>query len=264
MIRKFAMVSVCLLACIAIAMTEGVHAQQASAAPAAQAPASQTPATQTPAAQPQNGQETTEEEITPRRKFRPHDYRKWTFDVGAGASLNSGTTRTYVKEGGILGTVGVARNASRYLGLRADFFFVNLPLRDSALEQASAPGAHNGVYALTVNPIINVPITKQYSAYFVFGPAVFHRSGSLDSSTAVPGSGCDPFFIWWGDCRNNILPQNGRFLDSSQNEFGFDFGAGVARKWRGNKEFFAEFRFLHGKHSDISTDVRPVTVGIRW
>jgi opacity protein-like surface antigen len=263
MIRKFAKVRVCLLACIATAMTGGAQAQQ-TPAPTNPAPASPAPAAQAPAGQPQSGPETTEEEITPRRKIRPHDYRKWSFDAGAGASLDGGSTKTYVKEGGLLGTVGVARNASRYLGLRADFFFVNLPLRDSALEQASAPGAHNGVYALTVNPIINVPITKKYSAYVVLGPALFHRSGSLDSSTAVPGSGCDPFFIWWGVCRNNILPQSGHFLNSSQNEFGFDFGGGVTRRWRGNKEFFVEYRFLHGKHSDISTDVRPISVGIRW
>jgi len=263
MIRKFAMVSVCLLACMAMVMTARVHAQQTSA-PAAQTPAGTTPAAQTPSAPPQSGQESAEEETIPRRKTRPPDYRKWSFDAGAGGSFDSGTTKTYVKQGGVLGTVGVARNASRYLGLRADFFFVNLPLRDSALEQASAPGAHNGVYALTLNPIINIPITKKYSGYIVLGPAFYHRSGDLDSSTAVPGSGCDPFFIWWGVCRNNILPQNGHFLNSSQNEIGYDFGLGAARKWRGNKEFFAEYRFLHGKHSDISTDVRPITIGIRW
>jgi hypothetical protein len=263
MIRKFATAPVLWVACMAILMAARGHAQQTP--PPNQTPASQTPATQTPAAQPpQSGQENTEEETTPRRKVRPHDYRKWTFNVGAGGSLPSGTTKTYVKGGGILGTAGVARNANKYLGLRADFFWVNLPLRDSALELAQAPGAHNAVYGLTLDPIINIPVTKKYGGYFLFGPAFYHRSGSLDSSTAVPGSGCDPFFVWWGACSNNSLPLSGHFLDSSQNEFGFNFGAGVTRKWRGNKEIYAEFRFLHGKNNNISTDVRPVAIGIRW
>lgn len=263
MIRKFAMVPVFWVAFVAILMAAKGHAQQ-TPAPASPTPASPAPATQAPTAQPQSGQESAEEETTPRRKVRPRDYRKWTFDVGAGGSLDGGTTKTYVKGGGILGTVGAARNANRYLGLRADFFFVNLPLRDSALEQASAPGAHGGVYALTLNPIINIPVTKKYSGYVIIGPAFLHRSGKLDSSTAVPGSGCDRFFVWWGVCRNNILPLSGHFLNSSQNEFGFDFGGGVARKWRGNKEIYAEYRFLHGKNNNISTDVRPVSIGIRW
>jgi len=29
-------------------------------------------------------------------------------------------------------------------------------------------------------------------------------------------------------------------------------------------DLYAEFRYLHGKRNNISTDLRPITVGIRW
>jgi opacity protein-like surface antigen len=262
MSRKFAMVPVFWVACIAILTAARVHAQQT---PASQAPASQTPATQAPAAQqPDSGQASAEEESSSRRKVRPRDYRNWTFNAGAGGSLPHGTTNFFVKGGGILATAGVTRNANKYLGLRADFFWVNLPLRDSALRLASATGARNGVYGLTLDPIINIPVTKKYSGYVLIGPAFYHRTGKLDSSTAVPGSACNPFWIWWGACFNSSIPLSGDFINSTQNEFGFNYGGGVARKIRPNLEIYAEGRYLHGNHNNVTTDVRPITIGVRW
>ncbi|MGA7909492.1 MAG: hypothetical protein WCA16_18945 [Candidatus Sulfotelmatobacter sp.] len=257
MIRTFAIVPVLSVVCMAVLMAGKGHAQQT--------PAGQPSATQAPAAQPPaSAQENPEEESSSRRRVRPRDYRKWTFNVGAGGSLPNGTTTTYVKSGGLLGTAGVARNANRFLGLRADFFWANLPVRDSALLLASAPGAHNSLYGLTLDPIINIPVTKKYSGYFVVGSGFYHRGGKLDSSTVVPGSGCNPFWVWWGACSNTSIPLSGAFLKSNQNEFGWNFGGGVARKIRGNLEFYAEFRYVHGSHNNIKTDVRPVTIGLRW
>jgi hypothetical protein len=91
-----------------------------------------------------------------------------------------------------------------------------------------------------------------------------HRSGKLDSSTAVPGTSCDTFFLWWGPCNAGGLPVTGEFLKSNQNEFGFDFGGGITRRIRGDMQFYAEVRLVHGSHDSRTTDVRPITVGLRW
>jgi hypothetical protein len=48
------------------------------------------------------------------------------------------------------------------------------------------------------------------------------------------------------------------------NQFGDDFGGGITRKVRPNIDFYAEFRYLHGSHSGITTDLRPITIGLRW
>jgi opacity protein-like surface antigen len=235
-----------------------VHAQQPSAQ---QQPASQPQTQQQP--DQSSSQEASPEETT-RPRSKPRDYKKWTFNVGGGASLPNGTTNTYVRGGGGIAAAGAARNYSKYFGLRLDFQFDNLPLRTSALELAQAPGATDHVYSLMLDPIINIPASKNWGGYLVFGPSFLHRSGKLDSSAAVPGSACNGFFTWWGHCFDNSLPINGNFLHSSQNEFGYNFGGGITRKIRPNMDLYVEFRYLHGKHNNITTDLRPITIGIRW
>ena len=266
MIRKFAAIPVVSdLPCAILLVLVGVgavHAQQTAQqpAPAAPAQAQQQPDNQ----QSSSSQEASEEETSRSRRNKPRNYKKWSFNVGGGANLPSGTTQKYVRGGGGVLDAGAARNYSKYFGLRLDFQFDNLPLRTSALQLAQAPGANNHVYALMLDPIINIPVSKNWGGYIVFGPNFLHRSGKLDSSAAVPGSACNGFFTWWGHCFANSLPVNGNFLHSSQNEFGENFGAAITRKIRPDVDVYVEFRYLHGAHNRITTDTRPITIGVRW
>lgn len=269
MIRKFATVSaLTLLAVImgtqAFSQTTPTPEPPATPDPASQTSAAQTPAAQTPSTQtPASGQEPADEESTSRRK-RVHDYKNWSYNVGVGANLDSGPTKTFVRGGGVAGSVGVARNANKYLGLRADFMAANLPLRSSTLELAQASGATSYLLGVTLDPVVNFSVTSKYGGYVLFGPGFFHRTGSLDSDTTVPGSPCNPFWTWWGRCVNSSLPLSGKFVNASQNEFGYNFGGGVTRKMPSGVEIYAEFRFMHGSHNGITTDVRPITIGVRW
>jgi opacity protein-like surface antigen len=235
-------------------------AQQQPAAPPSAAPP---PAVQPTAQQPDTSQEPASDESLG-RKPKPRDYKKWTFNVGAGANIDSGTTKTWVRGGGFDATVGAARNANKYLGLRADFFYANLPLRDSTQELAGASGATNYALDFTLGPVINLPVTKNYGGYVLFGPGFYHRSGSLDDDTTEPGSGCSQFWRWWGACSGAAIPLSGNFVHSSVNEFGYNAGAGVTRKMPSGVELYVEYRFTHGSRNGVTTDVRPITIGVRW
>lgn len=249
-----------------LAGSQVVHAQQAPAQPAPQSAPAQPPAAAPASQQPDqsSSQEASPDDLTRRRKAKTHDYKNWTFNVGGGASLTNGTTTKFARGGGAIGAAGVARNANKYLGLRLDFQWDNLPLRTSALEAAQAPGASSHVYTFTLDPIINLPVTRVWGGYVLVGPAFYHRSGKLDSSTAVPGSPCNSFFTWWGSCNGLSLPVDGKFLSTSQNQFGYNFGAGLTRKLTPTIELYGEFRYLHGTHDKLTTDLRPITVGLRW
>jgi opacity protein-like surface antigen len=224
----------------------------------------QQPQAQQPQTQQQEEQEISPEEIAARRKLKASQYLKWQFNAGVGANITSGTTQKYVRGGGPAIDVGVARNASRVLGLRLDLQFNNLPLRNTALELAQASGATAHAYSVTLDPIISIPASDNWTGYVVFGPAFYHRSGKLDSTSTVAGAPCNGFWIWWGKCYAGSLPANGNFLRTSQNEFGYNIGAGVARKVRSNMEIYAEFRLMHGTSVHITTDFRPITLGVRW
>jgi len=233
---------------------------QTQPAPAQPPAASQAPASQESSS---SSQEASADEIGHRQR-RPHDYKNWTYNVEAGANLPRATTKTFVKGGGVLGGAGVARNFDKYFGFRFDFQFVDLPLRTSALELAQAPSASSHVYAFTLDPQISIPVTKNYTGYVLVGPSFYHRSGKLDSSTALPGTPCNSFYDWWGPCFNNSLPQTGDFLKESQNEHGYNVGGGAAKKMSNDHEIFAEYRQQHGSHDNRTTDWRSVTIGLRW
>jgi opacity protein-like surface antigen len=274
MIRKFAtvppsrVVLVLMLATI-LAGAITVHAQQTPAEqPAAQTPAqpapAQQPSSQKPADQQSSSQEASTEEIGPTHKVKPHDYKNWVFNVGGGGSLTNGTTTKFARGGGLVGAAGVARNYGKYFGLRFDFQWDNLPLRNSALGLAQAPGATSHVYSFLLDPIINIPVSKAWSGYAVFGPGFFIRSGKLDSSSVVPGTACNSFWNWWGTCFNGSVPLNREYLSTHLNQFGLNFGGGVARKITPKIELYGEFRYLHGTADGRTTDLRPITVGLRW
>jgi opacity protein-like surface antigen len=246
------LITICLMT---ICLPAGAHAQQAPPQPQAQ----QAPAP----AKPDATQDNTEVEVSSSRRVKPKDYKNWTFNVGGGSSLPHGTTDFFVRGGGIVADAGAARNFSKYFGLRMDASWTDLPLRTSALRLAQAPGATNHVYGLTIDPIIYIPATKVYSGYVLIGPGFYHRSGKLDSSTAVPGSSCNAFWGWWGTCLNGSLPL-GTFLKESQNEFGLNYGGGIARKVTRKIDIYAEYRAQHGSHNNNTTDTRTLTVGARW
>src|SRR6267142_1665747 len=171
MIRKFAAVPrfrMVVWSSFFFTILAGV-ALQAQQTPSEPTPAPSTPTPAQPAAQTPDNQSSSSQEATPedttRRKVKLHDYKNWTFNVGGGASLENGTTKTYVRGGGGVVAAGVARNYSKYFGLRADFQWDNLPLRSSALQLAQAPGATSHVYSLMLDPIINIPVTKRYGGY---------------------------------------------------------------------------------------------------
>jgi opacity protein-like surface antigen len=271
MIQKFAAVPGLRLALGAISLmvlagTPTVRAQQPSAPPAqAQQQPGNAQAGNQPSGNQQSGsQETAQEEEIPQRRAKPKDYKNWSFNVGGGASLTNGTTTKFARGGGGVAAAGVARNYSKYFGFRLDFQWDNLPLRSSALQLAQAPGATSHVYSFHLDPIFNIPVTKVWSGYFLVGPSYYRRSGKLDSSAVIPGSACNDFFVWWGTCFNASIPLNKQFLSTGLNEFGENFGGGVARKINSNMELYAEFRYLHGARSGISTDLRPITIGVRW
>jgi opacity protein-like surface antigen len=237
--------------------------QSSPAAPTAPPADAQQP--QAPAAQQSgNEQESPDESPLPRQR-KPRDYKNWSFNVGAGAAVFGGPTKTFVRGGGVGGTVGVARNANKYFGLRADFMYQDLPLKQSSLLLAQAGSANTYALSFMLDPVINIPASKTWGGYVLFGPGYVRRSGTLNSDLEVPGSGCTAFWTWWiGTCPNDSLPLDGSFVHSSQNEFAYNVGAGVTHTMPSGVEVYAEYRLIHGSANGTTTSLRPITVGVRW
>src|ERR1700722_18131191 len=103
MIGKFA--STLGLLSLTILLVPRGFAQATTAADQPPATTTQQPAPQRSA--PSTGQEPADEISTSRPK-KVRNFKKWEYNVGAGLNLDSGTTKTFVRGGGIVGTAGVA------------------------------------------------------------------------------------------------------------------------------------------------------------
>ncbi len=270
---KFATASGLILLLLAVFALSGVFTPRAFAQTSAdQAPATtpttpatngQQPTTSNPQSPGAEEEQSVEEGISLRKK--EHNHKNWSYNVGAGANVDSGATKSFVRGGGLGGMIGVARNANRYLGLRADAIYEDLPLKQSSIAITGATSATSYLLAGTLGPIINIPVSSTFGGYVLFGAGFFHRAGSLNNDTTLPGSACTSFWTWWqGQCFNGSLPLNGHFVNTSQNQFGYDVGAGVTRKMPSGVEVYAEFRLMHGSNNGTTTDLRPITVGVRW
>jgi len=266
LVRALCWVAILSVAALAQTPDQQNSDQQNSAQPPApqQGSDQQQGSAQQPASSQSGNEEATPEEATPRHRTKPKEFKNWNFNVGGGANVDSGPTKRFVRGGGATFGAGVARNYSKYFGFRLDVLFNDLPLRNTALQLAQAQSGNSHVYTATLDPIINIPATRLWSGYVVFGPSYLHRSGKLDSSTAVPGEACNAFYAWWGRCFAGSLPLTVNFLRESENQFGYNIGGGIARKVYNNIEIYADFRIIHGDHNNITTDVRPITMGVRW
>lgn len=259
MIRKFIMGAVFLFAVAGMLPAQDAPQDQQPPSQQDQPAAQQAPANQ----QPSSSEQAEESEIGPRR-HRPLGYPKYEFNLGAGANLTNGTTQQFVRGGGPVINAGIARNYSRIFGARLDFFWIDLPLRTSALQMAQSASAASHAFAFTFDPIFNIPVTKRYGGYVLAGGNYLHRYGTLNNSTVVPGAPCNSFWTWWGNCNLYGLPANRPFVSTSLNEFGYNYGGGIFRKMENGHEVYADYRGIHASGNNITTDVRTLTIGFRW
>jgi hypothetical protein len=100
MIGKFASATALRLLILTVLLAGRGFAQEPVTGETPATPAPQQPATQQPStAQSSADQEASEEESSSRRK-KPRNYKKWEYNVGLGANVDSGTTKTFVRGGG--------------------------------------------------------------------------------------------------------------------------------------------------------------------
>jgi hypothetical protein len=89
----------------------------------------------------------------------------------------------------------------------------------------------------------------------------YHRSGQ----TTTPGVGviCDPYWSWWYGC--TIASVDIVTKSVSSNAFGENVGVGFTyRLGEGHFKMYAEVRYHKADYNNVSTQLMPLTFGVRW
>jgi hypothetical protein len=188
------------------------------------------------------------------------NYNKFRFNIGGGISFPQGDLGSFVNDGANF-VVGGGYNFTRILGVDSEFMWADLPINQATKNLLATTGASARQYAWTFNPIVQLPIGHKLGAYAIGGIGWYHRSGE----TTTPGVGvvCDPYWSWWYGCTLGTV----NFVTGSHsgNAFGENIGAGVTfRLGESHAKIYAEFRYHHAGYDRVSTNLIPLTFGIRW
>jgi hypothetical protein len=192
--------------------------------------------------------------------YAQEEHSKWLFNIGGGVGFPQGDLSNFVNDGANF-VVGGGVNFNRYFGVDTEYMWHDLPINQRTLNLLQTPGASARQHAWTFNPIVHIPIGTKFGAYVIGGIGWYHRSGE----TTTPGVGviCDPYWSWWFGCTLGTV----NFVTGSRsdNAFGENIGAGITyRLGESHAKIYAEARYHHASYNNVSTQLLPITFGIRF
>lgn len=186
--------------------------------------------------------------------------QSWMFNVGGGVGFPQGDLGKFVNNGGNF-VIGGGLKFAKLVGVDTEFMWQDLPINSATKQALNTPGASARQYAWTFNPIVMIPLGHKLGAYGIGGIGWYHRSGE----TTTPGTAviCDPYWSWWVGC--TIGTVDVITGSRSENAFGENIGGGLTyRLGESHLKIYAEVRYHHASYNKVSTQVLPLTFGIRW
>jgi opacity protein-like surface antigen len=190
-------------------------------------------------------------------------YPRFTINAGIGPGFNQSRTSDFANTSfQVVG--GGGYNFSHSVGTSIEYQYYNLSIKDSVAQQASLadPSGHLG--SLTLNGIFRIP--NHLGIYGIGGGGWYRRTVHSGKATVIPaGTGCQAIWAWWDvSCSNGVTQSAAVLGDDTDDAWGVNVGAGVNFRIRGRLKGYTELRYHHAYNSQISTQVTPLTFGIRW
>ena len=190
------------------------------------------------------------------------DYSRFRVNVGGGIGYPQKDLNSFVNSSGHF-VAGGGYNFARYFGVDTEYFWQDLPINDrlTQLLKTTSQTVRAQQYAWTFNPIVQVPLGRKFGAYVIGGIGWYHRSGQ----TTTPGVGviCDPYWSWWYGC--TIASVDIVTKSRSNDAFGENVGVGFTyRMGESHFKIYTEVRYHQASYNNVSTQLVPLTFGVRW
>jgi len=188
------------------------------------------------------------------------DYNRFLINVGGGMGYPQGDLNSFVNSSGSF-SAGGGYNFTRYFGVDTEYFWQDMPINDRFKQQLKTPNVRAQQYAWTFNPIVRVPLGGKFGAYVIGGIGWYHRSGEV----TIPGVGviCDPYWSWWYGCTIGSVDIVAKSRNS--NAFGKNIGVGFTYRLGDTPlKIYTEVRYHQASYNNVSTQLVPVTIGVRW
>ena len=188
------------------------------------------------------------------------------FEAGGGFNTPVGNDGPVLTWGGNF-TVGGGLHFSKRFALLAEYQFIDDKLPGTLIADAGAQGGHAHIWSLTLDPVIDLFPTRTNSAYLTGGGGFYRKVTSFTDPEEV--------YVCYYFC--GIGVENVVVSHFSSNQGGVNFGMGFTHRLGGtygdgNAKLFAEVRYVFINTPSATstsyglgtTEVLPVTVGLRW
>jgi hypothetical protein len=179
-----------------------------------------------------------------------------TFQAGAGPNL--GTHHSIVGE---FMWHGLPPTRNALLPVLNALCLLNPPASPNLPCSVASINATDNVYALTANYMYRRG-GKRFGYYFIGGGGWYYRRAELKNFAVPPGTACVPAWGWWGySCQNGSVVLASTGISSG----GVNGGIGITAGQAFGLKFYIEARYHYSPQGGrVSTQLLPVTMGIRW
>ena len=188
------------------------------------------------------------------------DFHNWAFNVGGGPTFGLSDTSNRINTGYNF-TLGGGYNFSKHLGLNVDYIFNGADLSSHVLNLTGAPGGYAHDWGFALNPILRIAPERRLGGYVSAGYGVFTRTVNLTRPGVVPGVICDP---WTFICYSAPVYADVIYRSNSTTKGGWDVGAGLTYRIGERMNFYTEIRYYEILTTNVSTQLLPLTFGLRW
>lgn len=192
---------------------------------------------------------------------RNEEFHHLTLSAGGGLTTIAGPDAGKLDLGGNLQLNG-GYFFNRYFGITGNFMFSHLGITRAELNNLNQPDGSARVYAVTADPTLRVPLGHGFSAYALVGGGYLRRTVEFTQPTLAWTYIYDP---WWGYFGPVLVPVDVVLGTTTSNSGAFDTGGGFNFPLpRTRVKLFVEARYFKGFTSNTTTNVVPITFGIRW
>ena len=185
----------------------------------------------------------------------------WNFNVGGGVTPALGTTGSRANTGWHY-KLGAGYNFTPTFGTILEFQQNNLGVSNSVLTSLAVPNGDARLYSVSLNPIWRVRTGDRVGGYAIGGVGWYRRTVEFTQPTTATALAFDP---WFGLLFPVTVPANQVIGSFSSNAVGLNGGVGMTiGKVESGPKFFTEIRYHWADTRGISTQILPITFGVRW
>jgi len=176
----------------------------------------------------------------------------WNFDFGGGPTAITGSNHSL--ESGSNFVFGGGYNYSPSSGFVLEFMNSWLGVSDRVLQDNGAINGSGYIWSFTVNPVWRFPISGPVGGYLIGGGGYYERQMRF----------IEPVQVFVPTFGGGFFAPGLVTVRQTDDAGGLNGGAGITWNLGWGTKFFVEARYHYIFTSGHSTQLIPVTFGIRW